>query len=175
MNNWNEEKINNTVQEYITVNKKKIDKEFDFYRESKNIDELIHKAVFAILPDGKRNPHQRRISEHIFKDVEKNILKIKETFNNFKTFDEILSVIEENKVKGFGKLAVYDTALRIGMYFNIYPKAVYMHAGTKGGARNLGLNVKREYIPKNEFPQSFMVLEPYEIECILCIYKDNFK
>ena len=91
-----------------------------------------------------------------------------------KTFDEILNIVNENKVKWFGILSVYDTALRIGMYFNIYPQAVYMHAGTKEGAKNLGLNTKRKYIPKDEFPLSFKVLKPYEIECVLCIYKDDF-
>jgi len=44
------------------------------------------------------------------------------------------------EVPGFGKLAVYDVAMRIGIWRDIWPRYVYLHAGTRKGARALGLS-----------------------------------
>lgn len=77
-------------------------------------------------------------------------------------------------IKGLGELYVYDTSLRIGAYLNLFPKKIYLHAGTRKGASNYGLEIaNREWLEMTEMPVKLKELEPQEIEDILCIYKDK--
>jgi hypothetical protein len=78
-------------------------------------------------------------------------------------------------LQGIGELTVYDTALRIGAKLGHLPKAVYLHAGTRAGARALGLDWKAEVLPIRAFPAELRVLAPHEIEDCLCIFKDRLK
>ena len=71
----------------------------------------------------------------------------------------------------FGKLAVYDTACRLGVYLELEPEVVYLHAGTIKGARALGLDTSRSYLEMDELPRPLRLLEPWECEDFLCIYK----
>ena len=65
------------------------------------------------------------------------------------------------------------SASRIGAKLNLFPEKVYLHAGTRLGARSLGLpNVPR--LSVSEFPKEFRALKPHEIEDALCIFKDEF-
>jgi hypothetical protein len=68
---------------------------------------------------------------------------------------------------------VYDTALRIGAYLHLKPELVYLHAGTRIGARNLGFDSSAEFIATRNFPDEFRCLSASEIEDVLCIYKDE--
>ena len=72
-------------------------------------------------------------------------------------------------------LAVYDTALRLAAFRGILPNNVYLHAGTKAGALNLGLKSKSETLAMSELPPVLRKLSAYEVEDCLCIYKDAFK
>lgn len=77
-------------------------------------------------------------------------------------------------IKKFGELCSYDTALRIGFNLNILPHKIYLHAGAMKGAENLKWDTKKKEIELNEIPKihsDLLVLQPYEIENFLCIYK----
>jgi hypothetical protein len=50
---------------------------------------------------------------------------------------------------------------------------VYLHAGTRIGARHLGLGRGRVWLRPEELPLAFQVLRPYEIEDCLCIYEGD--
>lgn len=76
---------------------------------------------------------------------------------------------------GIGELTVYDTALRIGAKLGLLPKKVYLHAGTRAGARALGLNWKATSLAVRELPSELLTLTPHEIEDCLCIFKDKLK
>ncbi|HQM80509.1 MAG TPA: hypothetical protein PLX02_02700 [Syntrophorhabdaceae bacterium] len=77
-------------------------------------------------------------------------------------------------IPGIGELAVYDTALRIGAFLRIEPSKVFLHAGTRTGARALGLETSAEFLEVSSVPSEFQVLKPSEIEDVLCIYKHRF-
>ncbi len=77
---------------------------------------------------------------------------------------ERLRGMQQEKVHRFGKLAIYDTVIRLG---------VYLHAGTNEGARALGLDTRRGILEPKELPTPFRSLEPWECEDFLCIYKDE--
>jgi ABC-type arginine/histidine transport system permease subunit len=67
---------------------------------------------------------------------------------------------------------VYDTALRLGANLRLLPREVYLHAGTRRGARALGLDYRSESVSMRLLPAALRRLRPYEVEDVLCIYKD---
>ena len=78
-------------------------------------------------------------------------------------------------VRGIGRLTVYDTSLRIGAWLGLSPELIYLHAGTREGARALGLNWRARYLSVHEVPEPLRVLAPGEIEDCLCICADVFR
>jgi len=68
-------------------------------------------------------------------------------------------------------LTVYDIAHRIGVHFGKEPRLVYLHAGTRIGAR--ALKIGGDSFDPGILPRAFSRLAPFEIEDCLCIYKDE--
>jgi hypothetical protein len=68
---------------------------------------------------------------------------------------------------------VYDIAHRHGAYFGKAPALVYLHAGTRAGAR--AFNATGDTLDPKKLPAAFSRLEPAEIEDCLCIYKDDLR
>jgi hypothetical protein len=162
----------------------------DFRNNSKPIEELIRYAVFGILPDLKRDSHQFQISKSVLEEMVRKLQErlIIEELKKCKRFDDIFTVIYELKILNFSSLCVYDTALRIGAMFNLYPEVIYLHRGALNGAVSLlGKNKLRlhqqfylndekyPYLLKEAFPNELNNLEPHHIENFLCRYKDRFK
>jgi hypothetical protein len=75
-------------------------------------------------------------------------------------------------VRGIGELYIYDTALRLGAHLRLLPDDVYLHAGTRRGAKALGLDHRSDSIPPRQLPPALQRLRPHEVEDVLCIYKD---
>ena len=69
---------------------------------------------------------------------------------------------------------VYDTVLRIGAKLDLFPDRVYLHCGTREGARALGLKWRDPWLKVDELPRELRRLKPHEIEDFLCIYKGEF-
>jgi hypothetical protein len=63
-------------------------------------------------------------------------------------------------VTGIGELYVYDTALRIGAKLGVFPEKVYLHAGTRIGVRNLGLDARRTALRMASLPRALRRLKP---------------
>jgi hypothetical protein len=84
---------------------------------------------------------------------------------------------ESRKFWKNGELTVYDAALRIGTYreLKLEPKEIYLHAGTRKGAKTLGFKGRRRSIRLDELPKAFYRLKPYQIEDCLCIYAKVLK
>lgn len=91
------------------------------------------------------------------------------------SFDELHDLVEgaTDDIRMIGPLTVYDVATRIGAYLDQQPKRIYLHAGTRGGARALGLDGNRRTLERSELPREFRRLTPAECEDVLCIYKDH--
>lgn len=70
-----------------------------------------------------------------------------------------------------GALTVYDIAHRIGAHFRKAPRLVYLHAGTRTGARVF--HISGDSFDPKILPKAFSRLAPSEIEDCLCIYKDE--
>jgi hypothetical protein len=96
--------------------------------------------------------------------IRRNLAKAADFATLHKLVDE-----EIGGIKGIGALTVYDIAHRIGAYFRKAPEHVYLHAGTRIGAR--AFNIKGDSFDPKTLSKLFSCLSPAEIEDCLCIYK----
>ena len=180
----------------------KFQKERIFFEDQRklgtSLEEVIKMAVPAIDEDEDKKPnkdrkykkysHQSHLVNDILYEFSERLLEQSQIceIRKEKDFYQLLKFIKGFRIKGIGELAIYDTAARIGIFKNIYPKYVYMHAGSREGAINFfGENKFKDIlkyedcftmIDKSHFPQEFQIrCFCAEIEAILCIYKNCFE
>jgi hypothetical protein len=126
----------------------------------------------------KKHNHQYRVPKDVVNKVIKILLQDRAKMQNESDFTGLHNIIAGliSGIKYIGELTVYDIALRIGARLEKYPKEVYLHRGSlEGAVVLLGKNaVKDRIVEKSVFPDVFRDLESYEIEHILCIYRNNF-
>ena len=139
----------------------------------KNLARAIENATGST---GKVPDHQRRVGRQILKKACGALLAEVHQIKACTSFDALFHLVERltADIHRFGELAVYDTSLRLGAWLNKLPKKVYLHAGTRKGAKALGLDVSRGHVEMNELPKTIKVLKPWQAEDFLCIYKDAF-
>ena len=198
-------KYNNSDGESINTvfvfesQKNYLDKYLSYYKDLPNLTEVIVFATdgtFKITKNGLefyiRHSHQdvftdkegntRGVSKEISKLVRNNLITRFNDIMTATTFDQILQIVTECKVKGFGELSIYDTSIRIAKFKDIEPDKVYLHAGARKGFEVLeekgyipeGAS-KKKFLTKDELPKEFQEnLKCYEAENIACLYKDKF-
>jgi len=167
-------KLEVIARTYRMKNKPNADATFNYYASLPSIEVVIDKAALAMTPQGKRHPHQYRLKKSVLEQVRNNLLNNKQALLDAASFHDIWEIVKLCRVEGFGELAIYDCATRIAAWLGKRPGAVYLHAGTRKGAAMLGIDVKdRVSIPLSALPAPFRTLEPYEVEDVLCIYKDD--
>src|SRR5262249_49279007 len=132
----------------------------------------IERAAMAVSPAGKRLSHQRRIPKAVLRAWTAALLKRRADVRAAGAFGELHDVLSEvgTELHGIGRLTIYDTATRIGAFLKLEPDRVYLHAGTRDGARALGL-IQRDSLSPSDLPRPFRRLSSGEIEDCLCIYK----
>ncbi len=152
------------------------DDQLDWFRRQPSLEDAVITAARAVDGRGKRFRHQTRITRAALSEAEKILLDDCDALDDYSSFHDLWLHIKEAlaQVAGLGDLYIYDTALRIGAYRNLSPDRVYLHAGTRAGAKRFGFNIKnREWLNVSAFPSSLRDLPAHEIEDILCIYKDQ--
>jgi hypothetical protein len=146
----------------------------DANRDSKSLAKAIEIATGSsgTVPD-----HQRRVGRKILKKACSALLADEHQIKACTSFDALFHLVERTTadIHRFGELAVYDTSLRLGVWLNKWPKKVYLHAGTRKGAKALGMDVSRGFVEMKELPKAVQVLKPWEAEDFLCIYEDDFR
>ncbi|SRR5581483_493743 len=163
------------VRKYRRDNLAKASRELDAFRTMTFDDAVVH-ASLAERFDGRRNrwlryDHQRRIPRASLEKVQRRLRKA--PLKQCGTFHELLTVVDEatEEVPKVGELMVYDTALRIGANLGLEPDRVYLHAGTRVGARKLGFGASAHWIDRRDLPETLRSLPPWQVEDILCIFK----
>lgn len=149
--------------------------ELDFFQSIPTLIEAITKAGMAVDRRGKRQVHQQRLKKATLEKSRNALIQIQRRIRDAKNFDGLHTAIEQTVLPlyGIGELYVYDTALRIGAHLEKLPTKVYLHAGTRTGARRLGYR-GRGPIELSELPKEFQSLPAHQVEDILCIYKNFF-
>jgi hypothetical protein len=166
------------ARQYKALVKKYPDLHLPFCVKQENLAKAIEAAAKAIDEKNKIHGHQRRIGKQKLNEFAE-ILKTKEKeIRNAKTFDELIKIIIKVELNGIGDLTKYDTTTRIGAYMNLFPENIYLHAGTKIGAKMLHINITgKDFITPSDLPKEFQTADftPSEFEDILCIFKGAFE
>lgn len=170
-------KLKAIARAYIRKIRPRAQAEIDWFAHQPSLASAIEKAALAVNKKGKRYSHQRRLKKAALKRAYRSLLDESGTMEQAEDFDELFRVIRSavKPIPGIGELYVYDTTLRIGAKLNLFPTKVYLHAGTRLGARALGLDDSAETIKVSALPNEFRTLEPHEIEDMLCIFKYELK
>ncbi|MNV66008.1 hypothetical protein D3C71_1587360 [compost metagenome] len=138
----------------------------------------IHRACSSIDRQNKRHSHQRRIPAHVLKHAGQTLAPHADELRSATDFDALHEAVERllSDQLGVGPVQIYDFSARIGLWAGRHPTRVYLHAGVRIGAHNLGLQtVDRQWLALSEMPAPLCDLKAAEVEDILCIYKANFK
>lgn len=161
------------VADYEFRHRERASRELRFFAIQPTVERAVELAAAAKGPSGKRLAHQRRIPARVLDEAARRLLAHVKDLRCCCSFQELIEKVRDTigPVRGIGPLAVYDTALRIGAHLNVEPEVVHLHAGTRDGARAIGLDVARDAISPSELPGPFTRLRPREIEDALCIYK----
>lgn len=144
----------------------------DRFRRAASLQDAVAMATASTDERGKRHPHQRRIPGASLKVMHRRVSAL--DLLRLKSFDDLHEAIlnATASIRMIGPLTVYDVATRIGAYLKLAPKHVYLHAGTRVGAKALGLGTGSR-IEHADLPPEFGLLTPAECEDVLCIYKDQ--
>lgn len=139
--------------------------EMAFYGQSS-----LDVAVLSRTEDRKRHDHQRRIPESSLKAALERLRQRLPLPRDLRDFDTLHQLIDSaiRDIPKIGELVVYDVTHRIGAQNQIEPNRVYLHAGTRLGARAFRLRGKS--IVVDDLPPEFRGLSPAECEDCLCIY-----
>jgi hypothetical protein len=151
-------------------------RETEFFRTMPSVELAIHHAALAIDGDDRCFDHQFRIIRSARRHAQTILSHAVARMRACKTFHELHSLLKGllSPVRGLGEMYVYDAALRMGAFLSLSPEFVYLHRGTRTGAKALGLDVKREYLEQHELPDALRALPPDDIESFLCIFKNQF-
>lgn len=142
--------------------------------------DAIRRACHSMIPGRTRlvrHGHQCRLPGAVLGEAAAAVLALEDEIAAASTFDEMHSLVRLAcaSVQGTGPLYCYDVGHRIGLHLGIYPELIYLHTGTRKGAKALGINVSgREHIALSELPKPLQVLTPADAEDVLCIYKSWF-
>jgi hypothetical protein len=168
--------LENIVADYMNRYRERAVKELRWFAILRTLEDAVSVAALATGPSGKRLSHQRRIKEPPLAKRCRRLLASLPRLRQARSFEQLHQIVgsQIRSVPGIGERTVYDTALRIGAKLRLEPNTVFLHAGTRLGARMLGLDVSHEFIPVEKVPRALRRLRAREIEDVLCIYKDRF-
>ena len=164
--------LGDVVGDYIARFRGRQRREARWFAIQRTLDDAIERAAMAVSPGGKRLHHQRRIPRAVLRAWADALLERRDDIQASKTFRAMMDILSDvgGELHGIGRLTVYDTATRIGAFLKLEPDRVYLHAGTREGARAFGLH-QRESFASTDLPNAFRRLSPGEIEDCLCICK----
>jgi hypothetical protein len=139
--------------------------------------ERCRRALFAFGDANKRDSHQWVYSLAFLQErAERLFTRLAEpeddtSFEDLYQRVELALEVPPNRKP----LLIYDVTKRIGTRSKTKPENVYLHAGAKIGAQNLGVTLKanKRFYPLVDFPLSIRKLTPAQAEDFLCLAKDH--
>jgi hypothetical protein len=167
--------LEKSILHYERFRRKFKELELNWFRNQPSLEAAITQAALAIDRHGKRQSHQRRIKRAALESGRDKLLLAIDQIRECETFDDLHGLIEAivYPISGLGELYIYDSTVRIGAKLGLQPNKVYVHAGTRIGAHQLGLNTKARTLDIGALPEPLRRLPADDIEDILCIYKDK--
>jgi hypothetical protein len=164
------------VEDYRWGPRLKAMEELEYFAKLPSLQVAIDAVADARKENGALFNHQRHLESPTVEEVRRVLQAARETLARVASFDELIALLGRliGNVPGAKEMYIYDAALRLGAYLKKLPERVYLHRGTRLGAEALGVVVAgRQWIAVEEMPPPFRVLTAYEIEDVLCSYKDD--
>jgi len=140
--------------------------------------EMLDRVGYARTEKDQRHPHQRRLGRGALEAGAAALRARSADLQRAGDFFSVFRLVEDAfaPIRGLGELAVYDAADRICLRLGHEPTLIYLHAGTRAGARRLrGGRLAREEawaMHHRQLPEGLLGLSNREAEDVLCIYKD---
>jgi len=168
-------KFDKLVRHYIKNCQPHLKSELEYFERMPSPSAALEKAARAINEKGKRFNHQRRLTSKSLEESKDRLFKGMTQWKECKNFAELHDLLETvlYDVHGIGELYCYETSLRLGAYLGLYPEFVYLHRGTRDGAKALGIDWRSKTLDPQIVPNPIRELKPHEIEDFLCIYKKH--
>lgn len=151
----NEKRLAAIIESYKFLRAKRPDTWSEFTVQQLRLRDAITVAALSINKDNKRCPHQYRIPKAVLEQAKHELLVNIARIRKAKSFDELYTIVRTLGIFGIGELTAYDIALRIGAYLKLHPDRVYLHAGTRAGAKRLLGEVSGDYLFKSDLPKAF--------------------
>jgi len=167
-----EKSLGALVADYIRRYGSRHNTEFTWYTRM-TLTEAVRIAAISTTQDGKRHPHQRRIPAPVLTTGARLLATL--DLSRIRSFDELHDVIAKvrRRVPGLGAVWTYDVATRVATKLKLVPQRVYLHTGTRAGAKTLGCSVRAGVLEMSDLPREIRRLTPAQAEDFLCIYKDD--
>jgi hypothetical protein len=168
--------LDDIVADYCARVRERADAERAYFAGLPTLAAAVTAAGLAQDGRGRRFAHQRRMPDQVLLECVSALSEALPRLRQAPSFEDLHDAIREEigGIHGVGRLMVYDTAVRIGAHRGLEPARVFLHAGTRIGARRLGLDSSAESLSVADLPAALRRLRPHEIEDVLCIYKDEF-
>jgi len=166
------------VERYRWRERLKLIELLEYFEKLPSLDEAIEAAADGRKENGALHNHQRLLEQPTVDDVRRVLLANRAVIGQVTNFEELFKLFNVllTPVGGAGEMYIYDAALRIGAHLKKLPEHVYLHKGSRIGAEALGVAVaRRVWIAIEELPDAFHILKAYELEDLLCIYKDHLR
>jgi hypothetical protein len=156
---------------YVEDYRPRAEAERRFYARHASWEALLDTVSFACDMHGRRHSHQRRLARKALAAGRPALALA--SLRSATSFADLIGAVEGaiGGIPGIGQLMIYDTALRVGAFLGLEPDLVYLHSGTRLGAKALGLCHRRPTLAISELPIKLRDLRPRDVEDMLCIYK----
>ena len=166
--------LRTVVDHYEAVNRSKPLEELRYFATRSTDEEAVGEAAMCRI-NGKRLSHQRRLTRSALEEAGRRLVGNLSVLRAARTYEELHDDVEAliAVIPGIGDLTVYDIALRIGARFKKSPAVIYLHAGTRAGAKALDLDWRARTLQVDDLPPELRKLTAREAEDVLCIYKDS--
>jgi len=167
--------LKSLVAEFRKKHRCNSSREASFFRSMPSLGLAIHHVALAIDGNDRCFDHQFHITQPARRKAKQVLEQIEQEMMACKSFHSLHSLFLRylTPIRGLGEMYIYDAALRMGAYLRLNPAYVYLHRGTRVGAKALGLAVNRPYLEKAELPNDLQVLSADNIETFLCIYRNQ--
>lgn len=128
--------------------------ELKWFAEQETFERLIQLVARAESRRGKRLNHQRQISREAIATAERALSASHASLRSARSFEDLIDAVTAValRIRGAGELYCYDGAVRLGAFLGLEPKYIYLHAGTRRGAKALmNLTGRRRGLRKKRF------------------------
>lgn len=147
----------------------------DFCREAPDLETAIRRAVDGRRRDGKMFSEGSCVRASSKEEFARELVGSQDALRaRSDDFDLLHDLVRFHAPWGIGTLTVYNVTARIAAYFGTHPERhIYVHAGPlKGWKRLTGTRGNPYRVPLTDVPAPLLRLKPYQIEDLLCEFRD---